>query len=183
MAFYHKILFLGFTLSIMLLTGVSAKAHIDLLTPTPLLDGKAMDYRALKNPPFGAPGVDVENAPATTVKAGSIIDVRAEVYVYHPGEIVVLYTTDLAGGDIEPPWSIPHQGAEIPHHNLLYTGPVPDPDDTNIFEAKVQLPDIEGEIILVVRMVMHDKMDIEADGSVSLARVYYHQGAKLNLVK
>jgi len=158
-------------------------AHIDLLTPTPLLDGKAMDYRALKNPPFGAPGIDVAAATVTTVKAGSMIEVRAEVYVYHPGDIVVLYTTDLTGADIMPAWSIPNEGVEVPHFNLLYKGPVPDPDDTNIFTAQVQLPDIEGEIILVVRQVMHDKFDVMEDGSVSLKRVYYHQGAKLKLVK
>lgn len=166
-----------------MLISVPASAHIDLLTPVPLLDGKAMDYKALKSPPFGAPGVDVRAAPAATVKAGSMIEVRAEVYVYHPGEIVVLYTTEMEGGDIEPAWSIPDQGAEIPHYNLLYKGPVPDPEDSNIFEALVQLPDIEGEIILVVRQVMHDKFDVMKDGSVSLKRVYYHQGAKLKLVK
>ena len=166
-----------------MLISVPASAHIDLLTPAPLLDGKAMDYKALKSPPFGAPGVDVRAAPAATVKAGSVIEVRAEVYVYHPGEIVVLYTTDLAGGDIEPAWSIPDQGAEIPHYNLLYKGPVPDPEDTNIFEARVQLPDTPGVIILVVRQVMHDKFDVMEDGSVSLRRVYYHQGAKLKLVR
>ncbi len=166
-----------------MLISLPAGAHIDLLAPTPLLDGKAMDYKALKSPPFGAPGVNVAAAPAATVKPGSVIEVRAEVYVYHPGDIVVLYTTDLTGGDIEPAWSIPHQGAEVPHYNLLYKGPVPDPDDSNIFEAQVQLPDIEGEIILVVRQVMHDKFDVNEDGSVSLKRVYYHQGAKLNLVR
>ena len=158
-------------------------AHIDLLTPTPLLDGKAGGHRALKNPPFGAPGIDVVAATAATVKAGSTIEVRAEVYVHHPGDIVVLYTTDLTGADITPAWSIPKEGAEVPHFNLLYKGPVPDPGDTDIFTAQVQLPDIEGEIILVVRQVMHDKFDVMEDDSVSLKRVYYHQGAKLKLVK
>ena len=183
MAFYQKNLLWGFALLIMLLAEFPASAHIDLLSPTPLLDGRAMNSTALKNLPFGAPGVDVKGAPATTVRAGSLIEIKAEVYVYHPGDIVVLYTTDLAGGDMEPAWSIPHEGAEIPHFNLLYKGPVPDPEEGNIFTAKVQLPDIEGEIVLVVRQVMFDKMDLEDDGSVSLRRVYYHQAAKLNLVK
>jgi len=160
-----------------------AAAHIDLKAPAPILSGRAQDFQALKSPPFGAPGVDIAAASATTVKAGSVIDIRVEVYVYHPGDIVVLYTTDPEGRDIEPAWSIPHEGADIPFHNLLYMGKTPDHDDTDIFEASVPLPDIEGEIYLVVRQVMHDKFDKMEDGSVSLRRVYYHQAAKLKLVR
>lgn len=37
--------------------------------------------------------------------------------------------------------------------------------------------------ILVVRQVVHDKFGVNKDGSVSLKRVYYHQEAKLNLVR
>lgn len=37
--------------------------------------------------------------------------------------------------------------------------------------------------ILVVRQVVHDKFDVNKDSSVSLKRVYYHQEAKLNLVR
>lgn len=166
-----------------MIVGFPAGAHIDLLSPTPLLDGRAMNFSALKNPPFGAPGVDITSAPATTVKAGSVIEIKADVYVFHPGYIAVLYTTDPEGGDMEPAWLIPNEGAEIPHHNLLYKGRTPDPEEGNIFTAEVRMPDLEGEIILVVRQVMYDKMDVNNDGSVSLTRVYYHQAAKLNLVK
>jgi len=166
-----------------MLFALPAAAHIDLKAPAPILDGRAMDFQALKNQPFGAPGVDIAAAPATTVTSGSVIKIRAEVYVYHPGDIVVLYTTDPEGKDLEPAWSIPDAATEVPHHNLLYKGKTPDPDVTNIFEAEVQLPVIEGEIILVVRQVMRDKFDKMEDGSVSLKRVYYHQAAKLNLVR
>lgn len=162
---------------------IPALAHIDLLTPPPLLDSREDDRNALKSPPFGAPGVDVAAAPATTLKAGSVLDIEVEFYVYHPGDIVVLYTTDLEGKDLEPAWEIPRMGAEIPHTNLLYKGKAPGRDERNIYRARITLPDIEGEIILVVRQVMHDKFDVNDDGTVSLARVYYHQATKLNLVK
>lgn len=160
-----------------------ALAHIELLTPPPLLNSRDVDRSALKSPPFGAPGVDLAAAPATTLKAGSTLDIEVEVYVYHPGDIVVLFTTDPKGADIEPAWEIPKIGAEIPHGNLLHIGKTPDRNESNIFRASVTLPDIEGEIFLVVRQVMHDKFDVNEDGTVSLARVYYHQATKLNLVK
>lgn len=160
-----------------------ALAHIELLTPAPLLNSRDVDRSALKSPPFGAPGVDLAAAPSTTLKAGSVLDIEVEVYVYHPGDIVVLFTTDPKGADIEPAWEIPKIGAEIPHGNLLHIGKTPDRNESNIFRASVLLPDIEGEIFLVVRQVMHDKFDVNADGTVSLRRVYYHQATKLNLVK
>ncbi len=166
-----------------LVFSLPASAHIDLLTPTPLLDGKAMNFKALKNQPFGAPGVDVAAAPATDVQAGSVIEIEVEVYVFHPGEIVVLYTRDLSGQDVAPALELAAEGDDIPHYNLLYKGRTPGPGEGNRFRASVQLPDIEGEIILVVRQVMHDKIDVLDDGRVSLKRVYYHQAAKLNLVK
>ncbi|MEE8295287.1 MAG: hypothetical protein V3R64_06210 [Sphingomonadales bacterium] len=161
----------------------SALAHIELLSPLPLLNSREGNESALKSPPFGAPNVDPELAPATTVKSGSILDIEVEVYVYHPGDIVVLFTTDPEGTDIEPAWKIPKMGARIPHTNLLHKGKTPDRDESNIYRASVQLPNIEGVIYLVVRQVMHDKFDANPDGTVSLARVYYHQATKLNLVK
>lgn len=158
-------------------------AHINLLSPKPLMDGKAMDYRALKQAPFGAPGVDVAAAPATTARAGGTIDIEVEVYVFHPGEIVVSWTRDLSGADVAPVYAIPGADAPIPHVNLLYSGPVPARDAEQVFRASVPLPDVEGEIILVVRQVMRDKMDAADDGGISLTRVYYHQAAKLDLVR
>lgn len=159
-------------------------AHIDLLSPKPLLHGKAMDMTALKAPPFGAPGVDAGAAPvAATAAAGGTIDVEINMYVYHPGEVVFQWTRDPDGADIEPVWSIPGEGAEIPHANLLHSVPVPGRDEDPLIRTSVPLPDVEGEIYLVVRQVMHDKMDALPDGSISLARVYYHQAAKLNLVR
>ena len=95
----------------------------------------------------------------------------------------MLYTTDPEGADIEPAWLIPKIGAEIPHANLLHKGQTPGRNESNIYRASITLPDVEGEIYLVVRQVMHDKFDVNDDGTVSLARVYYHQAAKLNLVK
>ena len=160
-----------------------ASAHIDLLEPKPLMDGKAMNYRALKQAPFGAPGVDVAAAPATTARAGGTIDIEVEVYVFHPGEIVVSWTRDFSGADVDPVYAIPGPDAPIPHVNFLYSGPVPDRDAEQVFRASVPLPDVEGEIILVVRQVMRDKMDPTDDGGISLARVYYHQAAKLELVR
>ena len=167
----------------MVVAGQQAVAHIDLISPRPLLDGKAMEHSALKVPPFGAPEVDVAAAPATTVKAGSEIDLEAEIYVFHPGEVVVLWTRDFDGADVEPAWEIPKPNAPIPHHNKLYAGRTPSPDEGKMWRARVTLPDVEGEIILVVRQIMHDKFDRNADGSVSLGRIYYHQAAKLNLVR
>ena len=159
-----------------------ATGHIDLLSPTPLLDGKAMQYRALKDAPFGAPGVDALAAPATVFHAGSMIEIEVEVYVYHPGEIVVLYTLDPEGKDLAPAMSIPTADTPIPHHNLIFRMGTPDKEEGPIFRAQIQLPDIEGTIYLVVRQVMTDKLDAMEDGSVSLRRIYYHQATKLELV-
>lgn len=158
-------------------------AHINLLSPEPLMGGKAKFFRALKKPPFGAPGVDVAAAPATTAPAGGTIDIEVEVYVFHPGEIVVSWTRDFSGADVAPVYAIPGPDAPIPHANVLYSGPVPARGSEQVFRASVPLPDVEGEIILVVRQVMHDKMDKTDDGGISLKRVYYHQAAKLNLVR
>jgi len=188
----HSILLKNMTIlasamGLMLALPTSSSAHIDLLEPTPLLDGRAGNFRSLKVPPFGAPDIDVASAPAHTVNSGSIIHLEVDHYIYHPGEIVVLYTTDMAGADVMPVMSIPEKGAEVPHHNLLYRGAVPTREEYNTgqktWRADVQLPDIEGTIILVVRQLMHDKFDDMPDGSVSLSRIYYHQGAKLNLVR
>jgi len=175
--FWYLVLFGAF------LGSSSAFAHIDLLNPPPLFSSKHGDTLDLKSPPFGAPNVDPELAPATTVKSGSILNIEVEVYVYHPGDIVVLFTTDPEGANIEPAWEIPKMGARIPHTNLLHKGKTPDRDESNIYRASVQLPNVEGVIYLVVRQVMHDKFDANPDGTVSLARVYYHQATKLNLVK
>lgn len=158
-------------------------AHIDLLSPKPLLDGKAMNYKALKQAPFGAPGVDIASAPATMANAGGTIDIEVEVYVFHPGEIVVSWTRDFSGADVAPAYQLASPDAPIPHANKLFSGPVPARDAEQVFRASVPLPDVEGEIILVVRQVMHDKMDATDDGGVSLTRVYYHQAAKLELVR
>lgn len=158
-------------------------AHINLLSPRPLMDGKAMDHRALKQAPFGAPGVDVAAAPATKATAGGSIDIEVEIYVFHRGEIVVSWTRDFTGADVAPVYRIPGPDALIPHVNILYSGPVPDRDAEQVFRASVPLPDVEGDIILVVRQVMRDKMDPADGGGISLSRVYYHQAAKLELVK
>lgn len=48
---------------------------------------------------------------------------------------------------------------------------------------KVKLPNLDDDIILVLRQIMHDKFDNNTDRSISLSRVYYHQAAKLNLTK
>jgi hypothetical protein len=160
-----------------------ASAHINLLSPKPLMGGKAKFFRALKKPPFGAPGVDIAAAPATSAQAGGTIDIEVQVYIFHPGEIVVSWTRDYTGADVAPVYRIPARDAPIPHANLLYSGPVPARDAEQVFRASVPLPDVEGSIILVVRQVMHDKMDATDDGDISLRRVYYHQAAKLELVR
>jgi hypothetical protein len=160
-----------------------ATAHIDLISPKPLMDGRAMNRRALKIAPFGAPRLDVVAAPATTVKAGALLDVEIEVYVYHPGEIVFLYTEDLSGADMEPAYSIAGPERPIPHRNLIHRIDVPPRGQHKMIRTKVPLPDIEGTILLVVRQVMTDKLDPLPDGSVSLKRIYYHQAAKLKLVR
>ena len=160
-----------------------ALAHIDLLSPEPLMGGRAKLWRALKVAPFGAPGLDVIGAPATTVKAGTLLEVEVEVYVYHPGEIVFLYTEDLSGADMEPAYMIAGPERPIPHHNLLHRVDVPPRGRHKWIRTKVPLPDIEGTILLVVRQVMTDKLDPMPDGRVSLKRIYYHQAAKLKLVR
>jgi len=160
-----------------------ALAHIDLLSPEPLMSGRAMSMRALKVAPFGAPGLDVIAAPATTVKAGALLEVEIEVYVYHPGEIVFLYTEDLTGADMGPAYSISGPERPIPHHNLLHRVDVPPRGRHQMIRTKVRLPNIEGTILLVVRQVMTDKLDPMPDGTVSLKRIYYHQAAKLKLVR
>ena len=175
----------GFTLPV--------TAHIDVLSPKPLLDGKAQMFRALKQQPFGAPGVDVAAADAHTFYSSQTIDLKIDSYVYHPGNIVFLWTRDFEGKDQEPAWSIPSENAEIPLHN--YLGQVESPCVDNgeggclrgrrgkaIIDTQVTLPDVEGEIILVVRQVMTDKFDKQEDGSVGLKRIYYHQAIKINLV-
>ena len=166
-----------------LVMGLPANAHIDLISPTPILDGRAMDRTALKVAPFGAPGVDISEAPLTTLQAGSSIEIEVEVYVFHPGEIVVLYTKDREGKDVEPVTLIPFEGAEIPHHNFLARAPVRGLPASKLIKLLVPLPDLEGEIILVVRQIMHGKFDKNADGTVSLKRIYYHQAARLKPVR
>ena len=158
-------------------------AHIDLISPEPLMGGRAMIYRALKIAPFGAPRVDVIAAPATTVKAGSLLEVEIEIYVYHPGEIVFLYTEDLTGADMEPAYLLAGPERPIPHRNLIHRLDVPPRGQHERVSTKVRLPDIEGTILLVVRQVMTDKLDPMPDGTVSLKRIYYHQAAKLELVR
>lgn len=164
-------------------------AHIDLLSPEPLLGGK-VGGSALKAPPFGAPEVDARAVIATQVKSGSVIELEVSVFIYHPGDIVVLYTTDITGADVEPEYEIASMGTPVPHNNLLTQVKVPCPleecrpgrDAASVFKIPVQLPDITGDVILVVRQIMHDKFDEMPDGTVSLARIYYHQAAKLHLV-
>ena len=170
----------------------AAQAHISLVSPPPLMDGHGMENKSLKFAPFGAPGVDVAAAPATVVKSGSEIDLDVSVYIIHPGSIVVLYTRDFEGKDVEPVLKLPSLRTPIPHTNLLHqaaspcepvTGCTPKLSDMH-FKARVKLPDIEGDILLVVRQVMWDKVRVDADsGEVDLSRVYYHQAAKLKLVK
>ena len=173
--------------------GAPASAHIDLLSPKPLLDGRAMNYRALKQAPFGAPDIDVAAAPATSAASGGTIDLEVEVYVFHPGEVVVLWTRDFSGADVAPVYQLESADMPIPHVNMLASVPVPESfkkppnlkgtGERQIINFSAPLPDVEGDIILVVRQIMHDKIDATDDGGVSLARVYYHQAAKLNLVR
>ena len=158
-------------------------AHIDLISPEPLMGGRAKFWRALKVAPFGAPGLDVIAAPATTVKAGALLEVEIEIYVYHPGEIVFLYTEDMSGADMEPAYKLAGPERPIRHHNLIHRVDVPPRGQHRMIRTKVPLPDIEGTILLVVRQIMTDKLDHMPDGSVSLKRIYYHQAAKLELVR
>jgi|GEM_PF-1136502 len=175
-----------------LLASSAASAHIDLISPAPLQDGHAYDGNALKAPPFGAPDVDGLTAPAKTVAAGSVIEVEVNVYKLHPGEIVISYTRDLTGEDAYPPYEIASIKTPIPHTNVLLQAAAPCSNSVGCttgapadepFRAKVTLPDIEGDIMLIARQVMRDKMIVNDDGSVDLSEVYYHQAAKLHLVR
>jgi hypothetical protein len=170
----------------------AAQAHIDLLSPKPLMSGHAMDEVALKAPPFGAPLVDAEAAPAQIAASGSEIDILLDVYKVHPGEIVVSYTQDLTGESAYPVYEIDNIRTPIPHTNVLLQAAAPcSPVDgcataaagAAQFKATVTLPDIEGDMILIVRQVMRDKMVIAEDDSVDLSQTYYHQAAKLHLVR
>lgn len=173
------------------LSALPAQAHIDLISPKPMMDGYALEGQALKMAPFGAPFFDVAAAEALEVKSGSEIDVEMDVYVIHPGEILISYTTDMSGADVMPVMKIASMDSVVEHKNMLHIGPAPCPQDNckprryqgAKYKARVKLPDVEGDIILVVRQFMTDKMDQQKDGSVSLKRVYYHQAAKLHLSK
>lgn len=178
--------------SLMVLGGMaSSQAHINLISPPPLMGGHGLDDTSLKVAPFGAPGVDAEEVEALKVTSGSELELVIDGYVTHPGYIVVSYTTDIYGSDLPPIKSIPDYDTPIPHKNMLLKVPSPCPNgnckarrvEDNILKTKVRLPNIEGVIMLVVRQVMTDKYDNQADGSISLKRVYYHQAAKLNLVR
>ncbi|WP_181040171.1 hypothetical protein [Paremcibacter congregatus] len=188
MKMLNKILW---TVALIFTFTATAQAHIDLVSPKPLMGGHGMDDTTLKVAPFGAPGVDVEEADALTVKAGSELELVIDGYVTHPGYIVVSYTTDLYGQDVMPIRSIPDYNTPIPHKNILMKIASPCPEGNckprrvkdNVLKTKVKLPDVTGDIILVVRQVMTDKFDNQPDGSISLKRIYYHQGAKLKLVR
>lgn len=168
---------------------LSAQAHIDLLSPKPLLGG-VEGVNALKAAPFGAPDVDISSAEATVVKSGSEIELEISVFIYHPGDIAVLYTTDMSGADVEPVYEIASIDAAVTHNNLLAKVITPCPlaecrsgrTGASTFKIMVQLPQITDDVILVVRQIMTDKLDHEDDGTVGLGRVYYHQAAKLHLV-
>ncbi len=170
---------------------MQASAHIALLSPKPLMDGTTDRGRVLKVPPFGAPGVDVEAAAAIPMASGATIDVELDVYVYHPGDIVALWTRDPEAKDLPLVLSIPSKDTPITHGNMLtsVTTPCHPVDGCKIqrksipFTFQVTLPDVEGEIYLVIRQVMHDKFDMQDDGSVDLRRIYYHQASKLVLTK
>lgn len=163
-------------------------AHIDLISPPPLLGG-AEGGHALKAAPFGAPNVNIAEVTPTMVKSGSEIELDIDVFIYHPGNIVVLYTTDMSGSDVDPVYEISNLTDEVPHNNFLARIKTPCPLQSckpgrkaaSRFKMKVTLPEITGDVILVVRQVMTDKLDKEKDGSVGLGRVYYHQAAKLHL--
>lgn len=171
---------------------IPAYAHIDLLSPKPLQDGHAYDGTALKAAPFGAPDIDGETAPAQMAYAGSDLEVEVNIYKLHPGEIVISYTQDLTGDDAYPVYEIASIKTPIPHENILLQAAAPcsnavgcttgAPAD-EAFRATVKLPNIEGDIMLIVRQVMRDKMIVREDGSVDLSVAYYHQASKLHLVR
>jgi len=163
-----------------------AYSHISLVSPVPIMDGYTFNGAALKAPPFGAPGVDIELVAPAVVTSGARIAIDVDVYVNHPGEIVVLYTSDVSGKEVFPVLRIPASEGpvldNIPHENLLFRAPTPKVKGERL-KVSVQLPPLKGEIILVVRQVMLDKVVVDADkGEVDLSQVYYHQAAKLYLV-
>ena len=185
----NTVLSIMFTASV-LMGADAAFAHINLVTPLPLMSGHAYDDTALKAAPFGAPGIEAGTAPSTIVKSGSKIDIVLDIYKVHPGEIVVSYTRDMNGEDVEPVYEIASTKTPIPHKNVLFQGASPcSPTvgcataaaDAGQFRASVLLPDLEGDIILVVRQVMRDKTEVLDDGMIDLSQVYYHQAAKLTL--
>ncbi len=166
-----------------------ASAHIDLISPKPLVGGRVDRGRALKVHPFGAPGVDPAEEPSTEVESGSVLQLDLNHYVYHPGDIVVLWTTDPEGKDVMPAMTIPSMDTPVPHNNWLAGMTAPCSEETGCkvartdipFSMWVKLPEVKGDIYLVVRQVMHDKFDQMDNGSVGLSRIYYHQTAKLTL--
>lgn len=181
---------LFFALALVALS-LPATAHIALLSPTPLVDGTTDRGRVLKVAPFGAPGIDLEAAPAIPMTSGATIDVNLDVYIYHPGDIVALWTRDPEAKDLPLVLSLPSIDTPITHNNLLASVQTPcHPVDGCKIQRKsiplsfqVTLPDVEGEIFLVIRQVMHDKFDVRDDGSLDLRRIYYHAASKLSLSK
>lgn len=175
---------------IMVFNFTAAQAHINLLKPKAFLTGQE-GGRALKHGPFGAGDVDIVAAKAIEYKSGSYIEIEVEAYIVHAGYITVSYTTDFEGKDMEPIMTIPSANTQIPQKNMLAKFPSPCPEDNckgrkatgNIVKTMVRLPDIEGEIILVVRQIMTGRTETLGDGSVDISRVYYHQASKLKLVK
>lgn len=174
-----------------LLFAAPAHAHINLISPAPLMDGHAFEETALKAAPFGAPGVEIADATATTFEAGQEIELVLDIYKIHPGELVVSYTKDPEGEDVFPVYDLPSVKTPIPHVNTLLQVAAPCNPDVGCataapgvekFHVKVKLPDTTGDIILVVRQVMRDKMHVADDGSVDLSEAYYHQASKLKLV-
>jgi hypothetical protein len=168
-----------------------ANAHINLVSPAPLMDGHAFEETALKAAPFGAPGVEIADAAATTFEAGQEIDLVLDIYKIHPGEIVVSYTRDVEGEDVFPVYNLPSVKTAIPHVNALLQVASPCSAEVGCATAapgvmshhlKVKLPDTTGDIILVVRQVMRDKVYVADDGRVDLSEAYYHQASKLHLV-
>jgi len=165
--------------------------HISLISPKPLLDGYAKNGRAQKVAPFGAPDINALSADSTPATSGGQVELDIDMYVYHAGEIVVLYTTDPTGADIAPAMTLASAQDPIPHKNLMYRQETPcvlegdkclrGRKGAMTFKMTVPLPDIEGDIYLVVRQIMTDQIQKMEDGSARLDRVYYHQTAKLSL--
>jgi len=189
-----RILVLGVVLALAAFMPTSLVApHINLLSPTPVLNGHHSKGRSQKTAPFGAPNIDASAAAVTNAISGSELELEIEEYIYHAGEIVVLWTRDPEGKDIAPVMQLSSSTSEIPHVNLIHrmrspcrrdeTGCLKGTKGAITFKTTVTLPNIEGAVYLVVRQVMTDRMEELADGTISLDRVYYHQAAKLNLVK